>query len=101
MAVCGPGDFQSRLLDWEFVQAFTCQFADSIGFLALGMLVYGFLGMAIYAYTGSVLIPLVLLFLTGGAIMTQTAGIATTIATVIVLVAGAGVVTLIYVRYSR
>lgn len=90
-----------HLADFQFLQAFTCTFAEPAGLLIVGMLVYGGIGLSIYIRTGSVIIPVILLFLTGGAVVTQVAAPAAAAATVLVLTAGGGVVAYLYYRYSR
>jgi len=89
------------LTNFEFIKGFTCTFADSMGLLVFGMLVYGGISMSIYIRTGSAMLPLVLLLITGGVTMTQVAGPAVGVATVLLLVFGAGILTILYYRYSR
>jgi len=89
------------LLDFEFIKAFTCTFSNTMGFLVFGMLVYGGISMSIYVRTGSPMIPLVLLLITGGIIMAQVAAPVVGVATILLLVMGAGILTLLYYRYSR
>ena len=89
------------LTDFQFVEAFTCTYANSAGFLVTGLLVYGGVMIAIYATTDDIRIPSVLILLTGGAILGQIAAPGLAIAALILLLVGAGVVTLLYYRYSR
>lgn len=89
------------LLDFRFVEAFTCTYALSAGFLVTGMLVYGGVMTAIYATTDDVRIPAVLILLTGGGILSQVAAPALTVAALILLLVGAGVIAILYYRYSR
>jgi hypothetical protein len=89
------------LTDFEFIKAFTCTFADSMGLLVFGMLVYGGVSLSIYIRTGSAMIPLVLLLLTGGVVMSQVAAPVVGVATILLLVMGAGILTILYRRYSR
>lgn len=89
------------LLNFEFIKALTCTYANPIGFLVVGLLVYGGISLSIYIRTGSIIIPFVLLLLTGGVVMQQVAGVAVAIATLVALGAGAGVVTYVYAAYSR
>lgn len=100
-AVCDPSvDPNSWLLQFEFIKAFVCVYANAAGFLVLGLLVYGAISARIYIQTGSVIIPVVLLLLTGGAVMTQVAAPGVTVAVLMVLVTGAGIMTYVYWRYS-
>lgn len=89
------------LTDFQFIEAVTCTYADPVGMLVLGMVVYSAIGLSIYIRTGSAIIPTILLFLTGGAVMAQVAAPFTAAATILVLVAGGGVVAYLYHRYSR
>lgn len=91
----------THLLNFEFIKAFTCTYANAAGLLMVGALVYGAVASSIYIRTGSVVIPTILILLTGGAVMGQVAGPAVAIATVMVLTSGAGAMTYLYVRFSR
>jgi len=89
------------LLDFEFISAFTCTYANVVGFFVLATVVYGAVSLSIYIRTGSVIIPFVLLLTTGGATMSQIGGPGQTIATIVLLVTGAGAMTYLYYAYSR
>jgi len=89
------------LTDFQFVKAISCTYADSAGLLVVGMLVFGGVFTAIYAQTNDIRIPAVLLLLTGGAVTSVIATPGLTIAGLVVLLVGAGVLTLLYYRYSR
>jgi hypothetical protein len=102
MQVCDPSIAGwEYLVDFEFIKAFSCTYASAMGFLVIGLMVYGAISLSIYIQTDSVVIPFVLLLLTGGAVMTQVASVATAIATILLLCTGAGAITLLYYRYSR
>lgn len=89
------------LTDFEFVKAITCTYANEAGFLVVGLLFYGGILTAIYATTDDIRIPSVLILLTGGAILSQIAAPGLTIAAIMLLLVGAGVITILYYRYSR
>lgn len=89
------------LLNFEFLNAFACTYANVAGLLVVGLLVYGAISLSIYIRTGSVVIPFVLLLTTGGATLTQIATPGIAAATVVVLCTGAGAITFLYYRYSR
>lgn len=89
------------LTQFEFIKAFACTFANSMGLYVFGTLVYGGIAISIYIRTGSAMIPLVLLLLTGGVVMSQVAAPAVGVATILLLVMGAGVLTILYREYSR
>jgi len=100
--MCEAGkDFGDYITNFEFIKAPTCTFADPVGFLVVGLIVYAGISLSIYIRTGSVLIPTVLILLTGGVVMTQLAAPATAVAGILILTVGAGVFTYLYYRYSR
>jgi len=103
LQVCGDraGTEWTYLTDFEFIKAFTCTFANSVGLLVAGTLVYGGIGLFTYVRTGSIIVPFVLLVLVGGAVLSQVAGVFTTAATLLFLLTGAGVITYLYARLSR
>jgi hypothetical protein len=101
MAVCDGTPGWEHLVNFEFIKALTCTYGDAMGMLPFGLLVFGAIELSLYIRTGSVIMPFVVLLLTGGALMGMVAGVATAIATVLVLCAGAGVMTLLYVKFSR
>lgn len=102
LQVCsGSTSGTEYLLQWEFIKAVTCTYADAAGLLATGLLVYGAVAGSIYIRTGSVIIPFGLLLLTGGATMSAVAGPGVAIATIVVLLVGGGVVAYLYHQYSR
>lgn len=102
MAVCdGTTTGVEYLTDFEFIKAVTCTYADPMGLLVFGLIVYAAIALSIYIRTDSITIPVVLLFLVGGAVTPQLAGPAAAVATVGVLVTGAAALTLVYVKLSR
>jgi len=106
MAMCdgvsGVDAFISELLSFNFVKAFSCTYADAAGgLLVVGLLVYGGVTLSIFIRTGDVRIPVVLTLLTGGAIIPQVAAPGVSLVAITLLITGAGIVTLLYYRYSR
>ena len=89
------------LLDFEFIKAFTCSYADAMGFLVFGLLVYGAISLSIYIRTGSVVISTILVFVLGGAVLTQVAVPATGIAVILAIGVIALVVTLAWYEFAR
>lgn len=89
------------LTNFEFIKAFTCTFANSMGLFVFGTLVYGGISISIYLRTGSAMIPLVLLLITGGVVMAQVAAPVVGMAALLFLIFGAGILTILYQRYSR
>lgn len=101
-AMCDASkDFGDYMTEFQFIKAPVCTFADPAGFLVVGLLVWGAISLSIYIRTDSVMIPTVLLLLTGGAVMSQLAAPATAVAGILILCSGAGIFTYLYYRYSR
>lgn len=101
-ALCDPAmGGTDYLLNFEFIKAISCTYANAAGLLVTGLMVYGAISLAIYIRTDSVTIPAVLVLLTGGAVLSQVAAPAMAVATVLVLTTGAGTITILYYRYSR
>lgn len=102
MAVCDTAvNGWEYLLDFEFIKAFTCTYANTTGLLTTGLMVYGAIALYIYIRTDSIIIPFVLILLTGGAVLAQVASIASAIVVLILLTTGAGAFTWLYYRFSR
>lgn len=100
--MCTEGlSFADRLLNWDFVEALACQYADVTGFLVLGLLVWTAVSSAIYIRTDSFIIPFGLLMMTGGAALSQMANVAVPIAVIIILVIPASVTAYLYWQYGR
>lgn len=101
-SICDPSmtGFE-YLLNFEFIKALSCTYFNTAGMLVTGLMVYGAISLSIYIRTGSVIIPFVLLLLTGGAVTTQLAAPALGIAVLLLLVTGAGVMTYLYSKFSR
>lgn len=102
MAVCDPSlTLADHLVNFHFIKAFTCTYFTTAGMLVTGLFVYGAIGLSLYIRTGSVVLPAILTLLTGGAILGQVAAPGSTIVLVLLLVVGAGGITLLYLAYSR
>ncbi len=100
--MCDPAlSGMDYFLDFQFMKAVTCTYANAAGYLVTGFLVYSAVSLSIYIRTGSVVIPFVLLLTTGGAVMSVVAPPMTTAATIVLLCVGAGSFTYLYHRYSR
>lgn len=100
LQMCQGDSFIENMLSWEFFEAVTCVYANPIGFLVVGMVVYGAVSVPIYLRTNSVVIPTVLLLLVGGAVMPQIAAPGTALITIMLLMTGAGVLTYLYYKFS-
>jgi len=88
--------------DFEFINAFACTASElGGGFATVSTVVMGGIALSIYIRTGSVALPAVLVLLTGGVVLQTLAGPAIGLATILVLVFGAGIMTYAYWRFAR
>lgn len=72
--VCtGFTDWGASMLQLKFVEATVCTYAQTIGFLTLGMIVYVAIVGSMFIRTKSVSLIAVLILLTGGLVLTQMA----------------------------
>lgn len=102
MMVCDPNTSEiAYLLNFEFIKAFSCTYFNSAGMLVTGLLVYGGISLSIYIRTDSVLIPTVLMLITGGAVLSQVAAPAIRVAGLLLVTVGAGAVAYLYRRLGR
>jgi len=57
LQMCDPSKgFVEYLSNFEFWKAVTCPYASSVGFLTLGLFVYGSISVPIYLTTGSIIV---------------------------------------------
>jgi len=100
--LCGgsrPG--HERLLDFEFFEAFACTYTQAVGLFQVGLLLYGAIGLAYYIRTGSPVLPMIVILVTGGVTATVIATPGVAVFTIALLGAGAGSITWAYYRFSR
>jgi len=102
-AFCTDGaGFVDYIGDFEFINAFVCVASDlGGGFATVATLIMGGVALSIYIRTGSVALPTVLVLLTGGGVLSLLAPPAISLAAILVLLFGAAVLTLAYWRYAR
>jgi len=86
--------------EFDFWRAFVCPYANTMGFLTFGLIVYGTISISLYLVTGSLVIPVVLLLTIGPVILGQIAAPGIPIAVLALLGAGSGAVTLLLFRYN-
>jgi len=101
LQTCSGRPGYEHLKDFEFIKAVTCTYGNELGLAVFLMIVYGGIILSIYTVTDDVRIPAVLTLITGGAALPQVAAPGVAIATIVLLFSGAGVITLLYYRYSR
>lgn len=102
LQLCQRGtDVSAYIGEFEFFKAGACVFVDPLGLPMVAMLVYGAIAIPITLRTDSVMIPTVLLLITGGATMATIASPAVSIGTIVLILAGPGAITLLLYAYSR
>jgi hypothetical protein len=89
-----------RLLDFEFVPAVVCTYADPMSLLSVGLIVYGAIGASMYITTGDLRIPFVLVLTIGGAVIPQIAAPGLIVISLVLVLIGAGTITYLYYQYS-
>lgn len=101
-SLCSAGKTGTEyMLDWQFIEAVSCAYIGSANMAVVALLVFAPIAFSIYMRTGSVMIPVGLVFMTGGVIMAVVPGIAIQWVGAVVLLAGAGVAAYVFIRYSR
>ena len=68
MACSDYGAYFQFLKNEQFFDAVYCVFADSVGVLLFPLLVWGSMGTALYIFSGSLIMPLVLTIILGGVV---------------------------------
>jgi len=90
----------NHMLNFEFLKGIGCTYINSAGLLVAGLLLYGGINFSIFIRTGDVRIPVVLTLLTGGVIIPQIAAPGVAVASIALLLTGAGSLTYMYYKYS-
>jgi len=102
LAICDPGmDLADYAREFRFFEAFSCFLVADVGLGVLAMVVYGAVAISVQLTTGSVMIPVVLLLLTGGATFTVIAAPGLSLGAIALLLVGPGIITLVLYAYSR
>jgi len=89
------------VINFEFIKAITCPYANAAGFAVTALLVYGAISLVVYIRTDSLVVPFILLVVTGGAVLTQLPAVSAPIAVVLLLGVPAGIMALGYYLYDR
>lgn len=80
------GDYLDALSEFAFRDALLCPYQTSLGGPEFATLVFGAVGMAYMIRQGSLVIPAVIMVATGGAFVSQVAGIAVGFVVTVILV---------------
>lgn len=89
------------MLNFEFWEAFTCSYANELGFAVFGLLVYTGVALPIYIRTDSATIPAVLFLIIGGLVSSQIAGPGNEILLPVVVLTVAGAIAGLVYAYNR
>jgi hypothetical protein len=71
MACTDYPEYWQFLANFQFFDAIYCPFADLVGPLLFPLLVFGGLGVALYVYSNSLIMPLTLSIILGGVVVVQ------------------------------
>lgn len=94
-------DMADYLHNFEFFKAAACAYVQPLGMALTAMIVYGAVAIPITLRQDSAMIPVILLLVTGGATFSTIASPAVSLGTVLLILAGPGVITLLLYAYSR
>lgn len=95
----GPG-LAEYFRQHDFMEGIACEYTGQLPLVAVGLLVFGAVASVAYIRTGSVVIPVGYVMLTGGVVIPLVAGPAVAIAVLLVLMAGGGIMAYLYWRFS-
>lgn len=101
LQLCGGGGFVDYVTGFEFFKAVGCTYINPLGLAFTAMLVYGGVAIPITLRTDSVMIPTILLLLTGGATFATISSPAVSLGTIALIFAGPAVITLLLFQYAR
>lgn len=89
------------LREFKFIRAVTCPYTDAAGSVVLvALLVFGAIALYLYIRQDSVILPLGVIMMGGGSLLSVMIGPAVAIATLLILVVPAGYIALAYFRHS-
>jgi hypothetical protein len=99
---CGDyGAYQEFWINGQFFDAVFCPFGDVLGGVGFALFVFGAIGLSLYIYSGSVVMPLVLTLILGSVVVTQLPSIAAQLVGAVVLLGIAIAGYLIVIRSHR
>lgn len=73
MVQCG-GTVGDLLVSGEFFQGIVCTFSEPLGLALFAGIVYGAIGLSLYIFSGSAILPLTLTIVLGGVVVVQLPG---------------------------
>lgn len=99
--MCDTGmTFADYIRDFAFVKAGVCPYANDVGFLVLGLVVWAVVAIVMTVRTGSLAMTAITTILIGGAVLSQVAAPGIPFVTVLVLAIVGSVIAGLYMNYS-
>lgn len=95
----GPA-FEKYWRRFDFMEAIACEYTAQLPLTAVALIVFGAVAMVAYVRTGSIVIPVGYVFLTGGVVLPLIAPVGLAFAGLFVLLVGGGVMAFLYWRFS-
>lgn len=102
-ADCGElgGNYTDAAVNGSFWLAFGCPYEDQVGQIVFPTMVFGAIGLAMYIYTGSIIIPLVLAILVGSVILVQVSAVSVQLMGIVVILVMTAGLWILYQRLGR
>lgn len=96
-------DLTTALVDGKFFDAITCAYANEMGGALFALMVFGALAISLNTYSGSVIVPVVLVIIMGSVILVTLPSSAVQLAGIVILltVTVGGYMMLLYVNRRR
>ena len=85
----------------EFIQAFVCTYANTTTILGLGLVVWFTVSAMTFARSGSLIMPVVLMLLLGGAALSMLPPVGLGVAAIVLVGTGAALAVLVARRLDR
>lgn len=99
---CGDyTEYWEFLTNGQFFDAIYCPYGDLLGGVVLALLFFAPSAMALYIYSGSIILPFVLFLILGSVVIVQLPGAATTIVGAVALLVIAIVGTAMILKMNR
>jgi len=98
------GDYSAYwryLINGQLFDALYCPFGDLLGGVTLALLFFSPLAMALYIYSGSIILPFVMFLILGSVVVVQLPGAATTLIGAVALLTIAVVGTAMILKINR
>ena len=99
---CGDyATYAEFIREGQMFDALYCPFGDQLGGTLFALMVFGAIGMSLYIYSGSVVLPLVLFLIVGSVIIVQLPSAAVQLVGIVILLGITGIGYLMVQRTRR